>query len=39
MKTNLRPFLKMEGTVPEGATNGSLCFSLTSATASTMGEP
>ena len=37
MKTYLRPFLKIEDEAPSGATIGILYFSLTLATASTMG--
>ena len=39
LKTNFRPFLYMEVAAPTGATIGSLCFSVTSATASVMREP
>jgi len=38
MKMNFRPFLKMEVVAALGATIGILYFSLTSATASVMGE-
>ena len=38
MKMNFRPFLKMEVAAAVGATIGILCFSVTSATGSVMGE-
>ena len=38
MKMNFRPFLKMELVAAAGATRGIRCFSVTSATASVMGE-